>query len=565
MSITTQVETTTKRADERRGLLRGALDFVFGYDYFISYAWRDGIAYATALAQQLSADGYEVFLDRVRFVSGDDWKEVAGWTLRRTGQLILIGSPAVLGSDAVLHEIQRFRETGRRIIPIDFDGSLKWRSEGPELFRYLPDETIRIEESAGALATGPSAETIAALRRSFNLVRQDRKRLRAFGVIAFMLFLLALAALVFGVYAQLQRHRAEGTLAAATQSADQFVLDIATKLRNAAGLQLAEVDGLLSGAGKMLGALHEFNANSAPLMRSEAVFLRESSQTFLAAGDAQRALKTAEQARGLLQVSQARRDAEPTVDHDLALTFNRLGDALKKLGRHDEALDNYRRALAIREKLLDRAPEAREELARSLERTGDELFRADPDGAAALYARNFQICQELASSFPDRDDRQEALAAAYERLARVAQHRGEDMLPAYRSALALREQLAEREPANALFQANLGTTYDAIGAILSMQQCSEEARDTLRKAARIRRRLAEKTLDNADWAGKLAKTLERLARCGVQPAENYREATEILSRLDRAGRLGADLREFYIEVSNQAKQVAASPAKKTAH
>jgi tetratricopeptide (TPR) repeat protein len=560
MTGATQAETITQRAEERRGLPRRALDFVFGYDYFISYAWRDGMAYATALGRQLSADGYEVFLDQVRFVSGDDWKEVAGWTLRRTGQVILIGSPATLVSAPVLHEIKRFHETGRRIIPIDFGGSLKWHSDGPELFRYLPDEMIRIEESASALAVGPSAETIATLRRSFNLVRQDKKRLRAFAAIALVLFLLAVAALVFGVYAQLQRQRAEGTVAAATQSADQFVIDIATKLRNTAGLQLAEVDALLTDAGKMLGALHEFNPDSAPLVRSQAVFLRESSQTLLAAGDAQRALATAEGALDLLKGLQARGSAGPMADHDFAFTYDRLGDALKRLGRHGEALDNYSLALAIREKMANQSKDAREELARSLEYTGDELFRSDPEGASALYGRDFQIRKELASAFSDRGDPQEALAAAYERLARIAKYRGEDMLPDYREALALREKLAAEEPDNALLQASLGTTYDAIGAILSAQGCSDEARANLRKAAEIRRRLVEKAWDNADWQGKLAKTLERLARCAVQPAENYREANDILARLDRAGRLADDLRGVYAEVSERAKEFPAPPA-----
>jgi hypothetical protein len=69
-----------------RSLPRRLLDFVFGYDFFISYSWSDGASYATALAPRLEADGFQVFLDRADYASGDDWKKVGAWTLRRTSQ-----------------------------------------------------------------------------------------------------------------------------------------------------------------------------------------------------------------------------------------------------------------------------------------------------------------------------------------------------------------------------------------------------------------------------------------------------------------------------------------------
>ena len=95
----------------KRSLLRRLLDFVFGYDFFISYSWSDGAAYAAALAARLKADGFEVFLDRADYASGDNWKKVGAWTLRRTGQLILVGSPAAIRSDPVIREVEIFSKT----------------------------------------------------------------------------------------------------------------------------------------------------------------------------------------------------------------------------------------------------------------------------------------------------------------------------------------------------------------------------------------------------------------------------------------------------------------------
>ena len=113
----------------KRSLLRRLLGFVFGHDFFISYSWSDGAAYAAALAARLKAHGFEVFLDRADYASGDNWKEVGARTLRHTGQLILVGSPAATQSDPVIREVEIFSKTGRHIVPIDFAGSLRKESE----------------------------------------------------------------------------------------------------------------------------------------------------------------------------------------------------------------------------------------------------------------------------------------------------------------------------------------------------------------------------------------------------------------------------------------------------
>jgi hypothetical protein len=140
----------------------------------------------------LEALGYQVFLDRLGYVSGDDWKSVGAWTLRRTGQLILIATSAALTSTPVEREVQIFRQTNRRIIPVSIDGALDWgRAETP-LLRYLPPEILRIYEPREALSSGPSAETVSTIHRSFNLVRQDTKRLRAVGATALVLGILAI-------------------------------------------------------------------------------------------------------------------------------------------------------------------------------------------------------------------------------------------------------------------------------------------------------------------------------------------------------------------------------------
>jgi WD40 repeat protein len=192
----------------KHSLWRRLLDFVFGYDFFISYSWSDGGGYASALTRQLRAQGFEIFLDRDDYASGDDWKKVGAWKLRRTSQLVLIGSPAALVSAPVIREIQIFSGTGRRIVPIDFDGSLEWKTTDSPLAPYLPAEILRIREPSAALEAGPSEQVIATLRRTFNLVRQDKKRLRVFAVAAVVLGILAVAAAAAAWFAWQQRNEA---------------------------------------------------------------------------------------------------------------------------------------------------------------------------------------------------------------------------------------------------------------------------------------------------------------------------------------------------------------------
>jgi WD40 repeat protein len=198
---------TAPRLDDgqRRSIWRRGMDAVFGYDFFISYSWFDGGTYAAALAKRLEQRGFEVFLDRDDYASGDDWKQVGAWTLRRTGQLILVGSPGALTSAPVARELDIFRATGRRILPIDFGGSLDRLPADAPIGRHLQDEILRIREVPTALADGPSDEVVATIRRTFTLVRQDTKRLRGLALVACVLAALVVAASFFAVYAQHQK------------------------------------------------------------------------------------------------------------------------------------------------------------------------------------------------------------------------------------------------------------------------------------------------------------------------------------------------------------------------
>ena len=87
------------------------------------------------------------------------------------------------------------------------------------LAEHLPAEFLRIRESKDAIERGPSSDALAALRRTFNLVRQDKKRVTVLAGIVVLLTVLSSAAIVFAVNAESQRRMAVGRYLAVSAEA----------------------------------------------------------------------------------------------------------------------------------------------------------------------------------------------------------------------------------------------------------------------------------------------------------------------------------------------------------
>ncbi|MEL6687571.1 MAG: toll/interleukin-1 receptor domain-containing protein, partial [Pseudomonadota bacterium] len=178
--------------------LKRFADRLFGYDYFISYAWKDGRDYSVKMATALEEHGFDVFLDSKSYSRGDDWKQIGSWALNRTGQLILIATDAARESGPVKRELEIFSKTGRRIIPIDF-GDIQSVDQGDDPFKeYLPDEILRILEDR-ELSSGPSENTINKIIESFDLRRQSQKRLIWLSGALLILLMTTLLSIFFAV------------------------------------------------------------------------------------------------------------------------------------------------------------------------------------------------------------------------------------------------------------------------------------------------------------------------------------------------------------------------------
>lgn len=241
-------------AAERQSLFQRAVDFLFGYDFFISYAWCDARPYAVALAEQLRAQGFECFLDSRDYAKGEDWRRSGRRALRRTARLLLLGSPGALQSDPVLQEFRAYQECGRLVVPIDFGGTLTpSRKAGSPLLRELSPNVLRIAESLDRLPVGPSPSVVQEIRDGFRLLRQQQRRLRWFATASAVFALIAAVAVVASILAERRRREAvsRGLGAQATIEADRQ-LDLALLLAARAD----SVKTTAQSSAGLLGTLH---------------------------------------------------------------------------------------------------------------------------------------------------------------------------------------------------------------------------------------------------------------------------------------------------------------------
>jgi WD40 repeat protein len=170
-------EDTTREPWYQR--LRNSL---WGYDFFISYHWASGGAYAVKLAAQLREKGYEVFLDRGEYAMGDKWKGVGEVALRNTQRLVLIATrEAVFESEPVQHEVVKFTNRSRHCIPIFFgDTFVNDEKENPGkhiVLDRLPDDTLYIEDTAENLTASPAPHVVEKLKSAYGIMRRRKLRL----------------------------------------------------------------------------------------------------------------------------------------------------------------------------------------------------------------------------------------------------------------------------------------------------------------------------------------------------------------------------------------------------
>jgi tetratricopeptide (TPR) repeat protein len=204
----------------------------------------------------------------------------------------------------------------------------------------------------------------------------------------------------------------------------------------------------------------------------------------------------------------------------LATAYYQLGQLTDKIGDKKQALAVHRKALALRRELAAAEGadvETRLDLARSLGQVGELLgatganaappnslqtgapalsqllsTTGDNAGALAAYEEQRDLAERLAAEHAT-DPVRVVLAQCYHRIGYVLLKTGkhEQALVWYRKALAIRQKLADANPAVTDFQRSLSATHTAIGSLLSETEKTEEALTEYGKALAIQEKLAD--------------------------------------------------------------------------
>jgi tetratricopeptide (TPR) repeat protein len=238
---------------------------------------------------------------------------------------------------------------------------------------------------------------------------------------------------------------------------------------------------------------------------------------------------------------------------DLANSYNWLGELLRDSGGSmKEAEENYRRALALQERLVEedaqepaghRQPAYRRELARSHSNLG--LVEMDTDrGEAALkdYDRAVELLEQLVAESPSSDssnDFRHELART--RTNRGSFHRTHKRLAEaeadYRRAIELLRDMRGSGRRRAVYEFNLAIAYQNLGNVFWDRQEHAKALTELGHAQTILARLVENFPDRPHYKKKLAKTCNSRGSALAESRqwraaeENWSEARRLFGEL----------------------------------
>ncbi|MGE0871445.1 MAG: protein kinase [Kofleriaceae bacterium] len=202
-----------------------------------------------------------------------------------------------------------------------------------------------------------------------------------------------------------------------------------------------------------------------------------------------------------------RRSAEVTGGerHNFALARANLADVLLAQGHTDQALREFRAALAIFETLAREQPTSTvplRSIATARERIGKVMF-AQGDAAAALveYRAALTAATMAAALDPTNVNRPRSIAHMHAQIGGVVLAQGDPAaaLAEFRSVLAIEQMLAAKDPMNADRQRDLSITHADLGDALRAGGDLAGAVAEYRIGLDITQRLVASDPTNADW------------------------------------------------------------------
>jgi tetratricopeptide (TPR) repeat protein len=242
--------------------------------------------------------------------------------------------------------------------------------------------------------------------------------------------------------------------------------------------------------------------------------------------------------------------------HDVAASFEKVGDALLRRGDSTGALDAYHVMVATHEALAQAGWRPSQTVVSAAHnKVGDALFsRADFPDALISYRRGLAVAREIAGLEPDNPTAQRDLGVALERvgssLRMLRDYRAS--LEMHRECLAIAEKRALADPDDRTRQAELGGALEHVATGQAFVGDLSEALRFAQSARAVRAKLTRIDPENLQWARDLATNDERVgdfcAALGHMPAalEAYQSSLTISERLSQIDPARADWRRSLV-------------------
>jgi non-specific serine/threonine protein kinase/serine/threonine-protein kinase len=260
-------------------------------------------------------------------------------------------------------------------------------------------------------------------------------------------------------------------------------------------------------------------------------------------GNITEAIKSRLQALPIFEALAKANPADGQAQINLARCYLKLGDDLgnpnmPNLGATDQALDYFRKSMAVAAALAIRDPknaQARRFVYLGHERIADALDQTgDAAGALDHYKQSQAITETLLATDPSNGNYRRHLAVLYEKTGLILAKTGDTAgaLEASRKSLDIFEALAAADPTNKLARRDLAIDYRFRGDHLARTHDMAEALVYYRKGLAIFEALEAADPMNTYLQSDVAETLHPLAKLLAQtgqPAEARRLALRALS------------------------------------
>ena len=315
---------------------------------------------------------------------------------------------------------------------------------------------------------------------------------------------LALVALGGGIWAFRASQIANNALAAATQTANEMVTDLAGKFRHRTGMPVDLTVEILAGAQELQRKLAELGEPTPDLRYGQAVALNELAAAYADQGKSDEGVKAGEQARDILVDLLRLQPANTLWKQSLADSHHRIGRAHRAANESKQALTAYRAGLAMREQLHASDPsnsEWQSLIAESRSAIGDTMLEAgNKAGALESYRKSLAIAKRLAADYPDDPRWQARLGTSLMEVAVVLpdDQRGEK-LETLRAGVKVLQKAANAKSDNTQWRRDLSYGYAYLSTELVAANEYEAAFDAAQNGIEIVKGLRKGDPDNADW------------------------------------------------------------------